>query len=336
MGWACSPGATAKGIAPDVSDGCDPPVEDRDSGKGDAGGFMGGWYHFAWNGVKAETEVGGVSASVTPLREEALSIRLRTGVQVGVLAGGRESPAPPLVLLPGVGGAKELFYSLMEPLGRGRRVWAVDLSPRVGARESVIDSAVKDLQEVLVALDLERCDLLGQSFGAVVAARATRRDGSRVRRLVLASPAAAPRGWLAPRMVFVSLATGGAIRVWPKSRSASLRRCIESLGGYALEPTLGGEDFDALVARVRRVLVFPFFRRLVACAWHSWMAELEGIDKPVLILEGEREVPLLPPAVLSFFRSRPNTSFVVVPGGHMPFLTSPDRFASAVSQFLDP
>jgi pimeloyl-ACP methyl ester carboxylesterase len=305
-----------------------------DSGKGDAGGFMGRWYHFDRDVVKPETRGNSMPRPTTPALNDALSIPLRTGARVGVHDCGRAGSQLPLVLVPGVGGAKELFHSLMEPLARNRRVVAVDLSPRVPSRTSVVDSGVEDLLEVLAALEIERCDLLGQSFGAVVATRASRAQSGKIRRLVLASPATPPRGWAAPRMVLLGLVTGGAIRVWPRSKDHSLRRWIRSVGGYALEPALDGEDFDALVRRVRRLPVTPFFRRLAACARHSWVRELEGVTAPLLILEGDREAALLPPAILSFFGSRPRTRLVIVPGGHMPFLTDPARFSEAVTTFL--
>jgi pimeloyl-ACP methyl ester carboxylesterase len=265
---------------------------------------------------------------------EGLAVRLRTGATVGVLAAGVAAGAPPLVLVPGVGGAKELFAGLLPRLAAGRRAYAVDLSPRVG-RGGALDSAAADLREVLDALGLERADLLGQSFGAVVAVRAWRAQRSRVRRLVLAAPATAPAG-LAGAWTFLRwMALGGAVRLWPSSQRRGLAALVRRAGGYPIEPELEGEDFDALVDRVKRLAALALARRLLALVGHSWRRELGDVEVPLLIVEGDREAELLPRDVLELFRERPGTRFAAVAGGHMPFLTRPDEFAHAVLQFLD-
>jgi pimeloyl-ACP methyl ester carboxylesterase len=266
---------------------------------------------------------------------QGFSVRLRTGASVGVLAAGGAGAAAPLVLVPGVGGAKELFAGLLPRLAADRRAYAVDLSPRVARGAGVLDSAAADLDEVLDALALERADLLGQSFGAVVAVRAWRVRPGRLRRLVLAAPATAPAGPAGAWTFLRWTALGSAVRLWPASRRRSLAALVRRCGGYPIEPELTGGDFDALVDRVKGLAVRALARRLAALVGHSWRRELAGVDAPLLIVEGDREAALLPRGVLELFRTRAGTRLVTVAGGHMPFLTRPGEFARAVLGFLD-
>jgi pimeloyl-ACP methyl ester carboxylesterase len=263
----------------------------------------------------------------------ATRLRLRTGAEIGVLAAGA-GPAPPLVLVPGVGGGKELFTALLPRLAAGRRVCAVDLSPRVAPGRGLLDSAADDLCEALEALRLAPVDLLGQSFGAVVAVRVWRARPGRVRRLVLAAPAAPPAG-LAGLWTFARWAAlGSAVRLWPDSRRGGLAALVRRAGGYPIEPALDGDAFDALVDRVKRLRVRSLLRRLAALAGHSWERELAGVDVPLLVIEGDREAALLPRRTLELLRGRPGTRVVVVPGGHMPFLTRPQEFARVVLEHV--
>lgn len=262
-------------------------------------------------------------------------IRLRTGAVVGALECGEPGSAPPLVLVPGVGGAKELFAGALTRFARGRQALAVDLSPRGRRGVPPATSAAQDLWEVVDAAGLGAVDLLGQSFGAVVAVRAWRSRPHAVRRVVLAPPGMAPAPALAPRALLVAFLLGGTVRMWPNARLASLGSFLRRAGGYAIEPELQGDELAALVSRVKRIPVLPFTRRLTSMARHSWRKELEDLTAPLLVIEGEREAAILPAGMLDFFRSRAATRTVVVPGGHMPFLTHPQEFVGTVLEFLD-
>jgi pimeloyl-ACP methyl ester carboxylesterase len=234
-----------------------------------------------------------------------------------------------------VGGAKELFSGLLPFLARSRRAVALDLSPRVTGGSGVVASAVDDLMETLDGLGLERVDALGQSFGAVVSVRAWRRHPQRLRRLVLAAPAIAPAGLAGARTLLKWILLGSAVRLWPASRRQSLARFVRGAGGYAIEPELEGESFDALIERVKRIHATALARRLLALVGHSWRTELAGVAVPLLVIEGDLEAALLPRTAVDCFRSRPGTRFVTLPGGHMPFLTRPEEFARPVVDFLD-
>jgi pimeloyl-ACP methyl ester carboxylesterase len=287
---------------------------------------MGRWYHAKRVTVKSE---GRLPAG------EIRKIRLRTGFELEVRLCGAAGAALPLVLVPGVGGNKELFSSIVGLLARDRRVVAVDLSPVVARGSSVLSSAVEDFLEVLDALGLTRFELLGQSFGALISVRAARVRSAAVRRLVLAGPATIPSSWAAPGIFARWLAMGAMIRVWPPRLRPTVARLVRHTGGFALEPELAGGAFDDLVTRVRAVRVLPLVRRLLAVRGHPWRRELAEIAVPLLIIEGDREAALLPRDVLVYFAQRPNTTYVEMKGGHMPFLVRPEEFVARVREFLD-
>jgi pimeloyl-ACP methyl ester carboxylesterase len=262
-------------------------------------------------------------------------IRLRTGFELEVLVSGAGSEAPPLVLVPGVAGNKELFSSIVGLLSRGRQVVAVDLSPVVARGASVLQSAVDDMLEVIDALPLTRFDLLGQSFGALISVRATKTRPAAVRRLILAGPATIPSSWAAPGIFARWLGMGAMLRVCPARLRPFVARLVRRAGGFAIEPELDGGRLDELASRIRLVRVLPLVRRLLAVRGHSWGQELQGIEVPLLIIEGDREAALLPGDVLVYFDQRPHTKYVEMRGGHMPFLVRPEEFVALVDQFLD-
>ncbi|MEV4228814.1 alpha/beta fold hydrolase [Streptomyces bobili] len=105
--------------------------------------------------------------------------------------------APPLVLLPGGGGATSAsWYAQAARLGRDRRVLAVDLvgaaglsGTRGGPAPRTVDDLIGWLDAVLDGLGVREVSLGGHSYGAWIALHyALRRAPGRVRRLFLLDP----------------------------------------------------------------------------------------------------------------------------------------------------
>ena len=257
------------------------------------------------------------------------------GVSAELHQPGQENDRPPLVLIPGVSGAKELFDSIHEPLSKKRQVLVIDLRDGKGRALLSPDRAVMALRKTLTDLAWDQVDVLGQSFGSVVAVRLWKNSPQTIRKLILAPPAVLPKNLGAYSAMLRWACMGLLVRVWPRSHDEELERRIRDLGGYALEPDLTGVPFQAFVKRVRKARVMSLFGRLLGLAGHSWKRELRGIHAPLLILEGNRELELVPKEMLLFFRSLPGARLAVVPGGHMPFLTHPEAFCRAVLEFLD-
>lgn len=102
---------------------------------------------------------------------------------------------PPLVLLHGMVTDSRIWDATLASLraASGRRVVLPELrghgasSPPADGDYS-IRSCAGDLQRVLDALDLDRIDLVGHSYGSLVALEAASREPRRIARLVLADP----------------------------------------------------------------------------------------------------------------------------------------------------
>lgn len=100
-------------------------------------------------------------------------------------------PAPPLVMLHGLTGHRDDFAPRMDELCDAGRLLAPDLRghgdfTRTGRAESCrFAQLVDDLRALLDAWGLERCHLLGHSFGGMVALRFVLAHPGRVRSLVL-------------------------------------------------------------------------------------------------------------------------------------------------------
>ena len=242
---------------------------------------------------------------------------------------------PPLLLIPGVAGGKELFENILPMLCRDRRVVAVDLDGTTRRGLSMIDRAVTGVLEILDSLDCETVDLLGQSFGSVVAVRVWRQRPDVVRRLILAPPAAPPAGFEAIGYFLGWAAIGALIRYWPLAGDEELVRWVRRLGGYPPEPDLGARGICALRKRVRTTASLRLFQRMISLIGHSWQRELAGVSAPLLVIEGDREARLMAPDLLKFFRERELTEVILVPGRHMPFLAHPVEFVRVVTAHIE-
>jgi len=269
------------------------------------------------------------------MAKETRRISLRTGAEIEVWMSGTNIDEPPLVLITGVSGNKELLGRVFGIFARLRRVVVMDLSPVFEPGVSVLESSVRDVLEVVEALGLGEFDLLGQSFGAQICARVTRSRPDLVRKLILANPAVVPSSWAAPALFARWLSAGALIHFCPRSWRPHLARLVRNAGGFPIEPELEGEGLEDLVTRIQILRLLPWFRRMFAVRAISWRKELDGVEAPVLVIEGAREAALLPPKLIVFFDQRPNTKYAEMPGGHMPFLVRPEDFVHLVIDFLD-
>ncbi|MGW1288210.1 alpha/beta fold hydrolase [Streptomyces sp. NPDC001680] len=129
-----------------------------------------------------------------PAEREALTVRTPFGVTRVNACGPRE--APPLLLLPGGGGATSVsWYAQVAELARIRRVYAVDVIGAPGLSEPAGDlhpRTVADLTRwldaVLDGLGADSADLGGHSYGGWIALHYALRAPDRMRRLFLLDP----------------------------------------------------------------------------------------------------------------------------------------------------
>lgn len=145
------------------------------------------------------------SSAMYPAGVSGLTTRgvaLRSGLRLRIVESGPAAGAP-VLLVHGWGACLYTYRYLLPALGRaGRRAVAVDLrghglsdKPR-GANAYTIDAVSGDVIDLLDALGIARCDIVGHSLGGRVALHLALSTPQRISRLVLAAPVGLARARL--------------------------------------------------------------------------------------------------------------------------------------------
>jgi poly(3-hydroxyoctanoate) depolymerase len=241
----------------------------------------------------------------------------------------------PLLLLMGIGGNLEMWEPFEEALdGRAFQTITVD-APGTGGSTGYrfprrMSGLARTLDQMLGALGYDRVDLLGVSFGGVLAQQLAHQAPGRVRRLVLAATGAGLGGVPGSPRVLWRLATprrysqpdyfrriagdvyGGAARRDP---DATLHG---SLARFARAPSLGG-----------------YLAQLYAIAGWSSVPWLRRLPQRTLVIAGDDDpiVPLVNGRMLG--RLIPDARLhVVTGGGHLFLLERPAEIGALVTDFL--
>ncbi len=220
-----------------------------------------------------------------PAPYEEIDVRSRFGI-THVLAAGRPD-APPLVLLHAFMFTSLIWGPYIGDFTKDHRIYAIDDMGQPG--RSVPDEPVRDRRELLEwltntldGLHLGPVPLAGISFGGWTALNAAILDPKRVRKLVLLSPAA---GFQPLRRQFgLRAMLSGVIPT---------RRMMDSFMRWAgLEDTPGdevtGRLLDLMWVGGRSYRMPPETRSLMPTQFSD--EELRGLEMPVLLLIGDREV----------------------------------------------
>jgi len=212
------------------------------------------------------------------------------GLELFVREQGRGQP---VVLLNGLGAGVEPWAWLEERLAGGARTIAVEL-PGAGRSTTPpvplpISTLARIVGSALEQLDCPQADVVGFSFGGIVAQQLARDHPSRVRRLVLAATAC---GW---GSIPGSLAALTLISLPWRLHSAALYRQTLGLMGNADRELLRRRP-ELSEARLRQPpTILGYTYQLAAGAFWSSLAWLHEVRAPTLVLTGERD-ELIPSA----------------------------------------
>jgi pimeloyl-ACP methyl ester carboxylesterase len=263
------------------------------------------------------------------------------GTRLRGLAGG-PAGAPPALLLHGLGGAASNWALLAPELARERRVLALDLpghggssalpaAPSLGPYADAVAAVVE--QEKLAAVDL-----IGHSFGGLLALRVAGRRPDLVRRLVLAATAGITS---ATRVAERTLALFGWLqpgrRISPHWRivaeSDVLRRVVfghwlavdpVSLPVDAVEAVLGDINLHSDTDSAWRALTRDDPRR-----------DLHLVRSPALVLWGAKDNQLPIEDGFDFARRLRAPVRTIAECGHLLIVERPDACLDAIETFLD-
>jgi pimeloyl-ACP methyl ester carboxylesterase len=277
---------------------------------------------------------------------ERRSVVLAGGLETSYLEGGSGHP---LIMLPGWSQSAAEFERQFDDLSRVARVIAVDQrghgeteAPDGGYR---IQRLAKDLQELIVALDLDTPDLLGHSMGASVIWSYLSLFAAElpVRRLVIVDQAPAvlaQPGWdeqemarygcLLPDAAALAAFEGGVIA------SDTVETATEIIRGMFTADL----PADRLAWIAAENLKMP--REQAAHLLHDhcvidWRSEIAAIRRPTLVIGAEASIfsaasqrwiaEQIPGAEVDIFPADDG-------GSHFMFYENPDRFNARVSAFL--
>ena len=253
-------------------------------------------------------------------------VRLRVGIR---------GTGQPLLLLMGIGANLEIWGPFEDALDeRAIQTITVD-APGTGGSSPYrfprrMGGLAHTMAELITALGYDRVDVLGISFGGVLAQQLARQAPDRVRRLVLAATGPGLGGVPGDPRVLWRMATprryrqpdyfrriagelyGGAARHNPDAMLNG------TLARFAHPPSLGG-----------------YLAQLYAIAGWTSVPWLRRLDQPTLVIAGDDDpiVPLVNGRILA--RLIPSARLHVVPGGgHLFLLERPAEIAALVSGFL--
>jgi poly(3-hydroxyoctanoate) depolymerase len=256
--------------------------------------------------------------------EEVRGQRLRVAIRPG------DGERRPLLLLNGIGASLELLQLFVDALGKSLETIRVDLP---GAGESPVPlipyrppSLAELLAQLLNRLAYPEVDVLGVSFGGIIAQQFARQYPTQCRRLVLVS-------------------TGtGAIMVPGRLSTLALmltpQRYKDPAHMAEIAPKLyGGRIVEnpGLLSRIKAthpVGWVGYYWQLLGITGFTSIHWLHHLHQPTLILSGRHDpiVPLINARIMS--RLIPNARLYVFDDGHLGLITSADELALIVRQFL--
>lgn len=250
---------------------------------------------------------------------------------------------PALVLVHGLLGYSFSWRHAIRLLSDRYQVFAPDM-PGAGFSDFVenlncrLSAATGRLLGFLDAVGISDCDLAGSSYGGATALLAAAQAPSRIRRLILISPA---NPWSRNGRTRLQLLRNPAI-AWLFPKLARLARPLhayfvrrmygdpsriteETLEGYA-RPLIEPGRFEHAVRIVR--------------SWNRDMRELESAlekirDMPTLIVWGSEDRVVDPASAAVLSRHLKNLRIAIMNGaGHLPYEECPEEFCRIVADFL--
>ena len=250
---------------------------------------------------------------------------------------------PKLVLLHGLLGAAESWYSCFSRLSEMSKIYAVDAlgigrSERVPGIDASLRAQADRLAQFMHGAGIGQADIVGTSHGGAVAMMLASRHPHLVRSLVLHAPAN-PFSTIADPLVHFYCSPLGH---WFARRVPRLPEKVQELA-------LGQMYGDARLMQ-RRVLDRHLNSLRVPGTinhvlhilehWFDDMRELEGSleslsDIPIHFLWGTRDRAVSMESGRSLQKVFRNAEMIVLPGiGHMPYEEAPLPFSEAINGFL--
>jgi pimeloyl-ACP methyl ester carboxylesterase len=231
----------------------------------------------------------------------------------------------PIVLLHAAGLSSTVWFANIAELSAHHRVYAVDIIGDAG--KSVADQLLEKridyaewLREVFDGLDIERCDLIGHSYGGWLTLNMALAYPDRIRKIVLLAPAASiyPLSFLTSLGLFLA-----EMKIRPPARSVF--KMIAPKG------TVFEETFIHLMEMVTRYCMPATMFPTVYTD-----EELRQVELPTLLLIGDREKIYNPDKAIDRARRwMPDLTAEIIPNAaHTLNMEQPETINARILGFL--
>jgi pimeloyl-ACP methyl ester carboxylesterase len=232
----------------------------------------------------------------------------------------------PLVLLHAAGLTSTVWFANIAQLSANHRVYAVDVIGDAG--KSVVDRLMKKradyakwLREVFEGLNIERCNLLGHSYGGWLTLNMALDYPDRLRKIILIAPAASfcPLGFITKLILYL-----GEFKIHPPARSILQ---VAAAKGTVLEETFI-HHIEMVTRYCRPASMYPTVYT---------DAELKQIDLPALLLIGAGEKIYNPKkAIARAQRWMPDlTAEIIANAGHLLIMDQPEIINELILKFIN-
>lgn len=240
----------------------------------------------------------------------------------------------PLLLVNGIGAGFQTWWPLARRLSQSRRLIMFDAPGAGGSRELRRPLRMPGLARLVVelcdALGEAQVDVLGYSWGGVLAQQLAHDAPKRVRRLVLASTSPGVGSRL-PSLGVLALASSPV----PYLSRTYLTRIAPVI--YGGECRRGGATARREIARWLEYSpnLVGCFQQLYAVSWWTSLPWLHRVTAPTLVFSGAED-PLVPVQNAHLLaRQIPGARLKLIPGGgHLWMLEHPEASAALVDEFL--
>lgn len=237
---------------------------------------------------------------------------------------------PPLLLLNGIGGSLDMWEPVASALS-GRRLVMMDMPGSGGSpalrRPRHMSGYASLVVGLLDALGLDEVDVLGYSWGGVLAQQLARQAPGRVRSLILVATTPGLGGRPPSPWVIALMSTPA------RYYSRTYLRFIAPVVFGSEPDSVAGSAHES--ARLRRPpTLLGYTQQLLAISGWSSRRWLGTLPHRTLVLAGRRDplAPLRNAVILA--RGIPSAELQVLPGGHLFLLEDPDRACALALAFL--
>jgi len=241
---------------------------------------------------------------------------------------------PPLLLIAGLGGRGAFWSRFQGAAARRFRAITFDHpgcgdSPPARNLPSTIDLSMH-VRALLDALEIERASIVGHSMGGAIAQHLAVAAPDRVEKLVLSATWAGPDAWF-------SALFDARLEILEKLGPAAYLQNGSALGNPGWWAQENFEETNKALAT--RLAAFPGMElereRIAAVVNHDARSSLSAIRAPTLVVTAQDDAITPTGFAVELAERIPNARLkILAKGGHFAPQTVPNRYQTAVLQFL--